>query len=201
MTYGTSEGMAVPDAQQQAVLIVCTGNLCRSPMAEALLRRRLVERGVDVDVGSVGLLAPDRPAPEEVVATLADLGIDAREHRSRRLAAEHVHGATVVLGMERQHVREVFVVDRESWPRTFTLKELVRRGEKVGARRPSESLVDWLERVHTGRRPSALLGDSPTDDVEDPMGGDPREYARAAAEIDDLVERLVELAWPEGAEG
>jgi protein-tyrosine phosphatase len=170
-------------------------------MAEALLRRRLHDRGIEAEVGSVGLLAPDRSAPKEVIATLADLGIDARDHRSRRLATEHVHRATMVLGMERQHVREVFVVDRSSWARTFTLKELVRRGEQTGGRKAGESLAAWLDRVHTGRRPSELLGESPVDDVEDPMGGDPWEYTRAAAEIDELLDRLVALAWPEGAEG
>jgi protein-tyrosine-phosphatase len=170
-------------------------------MAEALLRRRLADRGIDVDVGSVGLLTPDRPAPEAVVDALADLGIDASAHRSRRLAAEHVDRATFVVGMERQHVREVFVVDRESWPRTFTLKELVRRGENVGARRPDETISRWLDRIHAGRRPSELLGDSLLDDVEDPMGGDPWEYRQAATEIDDLVARLVRLAWPDGVEG
>jgi len=170
-------------------------------MTEALLRRRLAARGVDLDVGSVGLLEPDRPAPREVVAVLADLGIDASAHRSRRLAAEHIRQAEMVLGMERQHVREVFVLDRESWPRTFTLKEMVRRGDSIGPRRLDETLGQWLERAHAGRRPSELLGESPDDDIADPMGGDPWEYARAAAEIDDLVERLVELAWPEGAEG
>lgn len=170
-------------------------------MAETLLRRRLEERGVDVKVGSVGLLDPDRAAPAEVVETLADLGIDATAHRSRRLALDHVDEAAIVLGMEREHVREVFVVDRDSWPRTFTLKELVRRGEAIGARGGDEPLSGWLTRVHLGRRPSELLGASPEDDVEDPTGGSPWEYRRAAAEIDDLVGRLVQLAWPDGAEG
>jgi len=96
--------------------------------------------------------------------------------------------------MERQHVREVFVVDRESWPHTFTLKELVRRGETVGTGRPDETLPQWLGRVHSGRRPSELVGESLLDDVEDPTGGDPWEYRRAVTEIDDLVERLVRLA-------
>jgi len=94
-------------------------------------------------------------------------------------------------------VREVFVVDRESWPHTFTLKELVRRGETVGTGRPDETLPQWLGRVHSGRRPSELVGESLLDDVEDPTGGDPWEYRRAVTEIDDLVERLVRLAWPE----
>jgi hypothetical protein len=80
-------------------------------------------------------------------------------------------------------------------------QELVRRGEHVGPRQFDETLPAWLARVHAGRVPSALLGESPIDDVADPMGGDPWEYERAAADIADLVERLVELAWPEGAEG
>jgi protein-tyrosine phosphatase len=58
-----------------------------------------------------------------------------------------------------------------AWPQTFTLKELVRRGNDTGPRRPSEDLAMWLARVGDGRVQSEPLSDADVDDVDDSMGG------------------------------
>ena len=71
------------------ILLVCTGNMCRSPMAEAMLRHQLDERGVEVDVHSAGLTGDGSPASEPAVQVMAaeyELPIDA--HRSRLLTAD-----------------------------------------------------------------------------------------------------------------
>jgi protein-tyrosine-phosphatase len=85
--------------------------------------------------------------------------------------------------------------------RCFTLKELVRRGEAAGPRRRDEQLDAWLARVSTDRRPMELLGESAEDDVADPYLGSPKVYAACIAELDDLVQRLVDLVWPMAEEG
>jgi protein-tyrosine phosphatase len=104
-----------------------------------------------------------------------------------------------VLGMTREHVREVVVLDPEAFARSFTLKELVRLGEAAGPRRPGEDLPEWLARVGDGRRRSDLMGVAPDPelDVADPIGGPLSGYERTAAEIDGLLERLVACVWPE----
>jgi protein-tyrosine phosphatase len=107
-----------------------------------------------------------------------------------------VHRANLVIGMERLHAREAIVLGDSLLGRCFTLKELVRRGEAVGARRQDESIEAWLERVSAGRRAMELLGESDDDDVADPYLGSPKVYAACIAEIDDLVERVVNLMWP-----
>ncbi len=165
------------------VLVLCAANMCRSPMAAALLARELAARDADVlDTGvtvrSAGLLAEGEPPAPLAVAAVADLGLDISGHRSRLLQAADLAGAGLVLAMARAQLRAAVVLAPEVWPRAFTLKELVRRGEQAGPRPPGVSLGDWLARAHEGRDRSALLGDSADDDVADPIGGPPQAFAR-----------------------
>ena len=74
------------------VLLLCTGNICRSPMAEALLRHRAEQEGLDLTVSSAGILFDDRPATEEAVDAMARLGIDLSSHRSRVVRRRHDQG-------------------------------------------------------------------------------------------------------------
>jgi protein-tyrosine phosphatase len=178
------------------VLILCTGNICRSPMAEALLRERLRSRGVEATVSSAGITFDGRAATDDAIRAAASYDLDITEHRSRLMNADLVHRANLVIGMERLHAREAVVLGESLLPRCFTLKELVRRGEAVGARRQDESTEAWLARANAGRRPMELLGESAADDVADPYLGSPKVYAACIAEIADLVERLVNLMWP-----
>lgn len=164
-------------------------------MAEAFLRRRLSDAGVEARVHSAGLLSDGLAATQHGVRVMADLGLDTSAHRSRRLVRELVAGADLVLGMAREHVREAVVFEAEAWPRSFTLKELVRRGEQRGARPPGQPFDEWLAKMHAGRERSDFVGRSPDDDIADPIGANIDVYRRTAAEIDDLVRRLVLLAW------
>jgi protein-tyrosine-phosphatase len=162
-------------------------------MAAALLALRLDEAGVGAVVSSTGLLFDGKPATDHGVAVMAERGIDTSGHRSRKLRPEMVAGADIVLGMARDHVREVAVLAPDTWGRAFTLKEIVRLGEERGGRAPDEPLEQWLARLHEGRRRSDLLGDSGADDVADPIGGPRRSYQRTAEELDDLTARLARL--------
>lgn len=131
-----------------------------------------------------------------MTAVLARRGIALPDQLSRKLLQGDLQHADLVLAMERAHVRHSVLLVPEAWARTFTLKELVRRGEELGPRPPDESADEWLARAHEGRDRPDLLGDSPLDDVADPYAGPSSAYEAAATEIEDLVDRLVCLLWP-----
>ncbi len=174
---------------------MCTGNICRSPVAHALLRHRLAAAGVEAEVASAGLLSAGNPASSYGVELLRELDIPLDDHRSCTLTSEMLRDSDLVLGMAREHVREAVVLAPDAWSRTFTLKELVRRGQAVGARRPNEPLTDWLAQVHAGRSTHDLLGTSPDDDVDDPIGRPRAAYETMVSELDRLVDQLISLVW------
>src|SRR5204863_7115165 len=107
---------------------------------------------------SAGLLDDGRPASGPGISVMADRGLDLTGHRSRRMTAEWLIDADLVLGMARGHVREAAALVPDCWPRAFTLKELVRRAGEVGPRLATEPLPGWLAKVHAGRSRAELLG-------------------------------------------
>jgi len=184
-------------------------------MVEALLRDRLSRLGIGATVSSAGLISEDVPASRRSVRAMARRGLDIDAHRSALVTLQRVAEADLVLGLAREHVREAVVLVPEGFSRTFTLREVVRRGEAVGPRRLVASVPDgpahespgvgqmeplerWLARVSMGRKTSDLLGPDAIDDVPDPMGMSQRTYERTAREIEDLVDRLVAVAFRPG---
>ena len=165
-------------------------------MAEALLQDRLDQRGAKADVSSAGVIAQDRPATDEVIELMAGRGLDVTAHRSRLLSAPMVSRADLVLGMAREHVREAVLLDPAAFARSFTFKELVHLAQDAGARPADQAFDDWLACLSEGRTPVAHLGLSDSDDVDDPMGRRFSFYKRVAAEIEQLTDLLVDLAWP-----
>jgi len=101
----------MPDPAPEApwhLLFVCTGNTCRSPLAEVVARRELVARGAgQVTVASAGTHAwPESPASDGSMLVALEQGLDLSGHRARALTPELVAGAHVILTMGGSH-REV----------------------------------------------------------------------------------------------
>lgn len=88
------------------ILFVCTGNTCRSPLAEAIARAEIERRGwKNVEVASAGLSAADgSPATAEAVTVAGRAGIGLEGHRSRPLSPEIAAWADLILGMGSGHV-------------------------------------------------------------------------------------------------
>ncbi len=88
------------------LLFVCTGNTCRSPMAEAVARDEFRRRGWrHVDVRSAGIsAAPGMPASAQAIASAGERGLDLGGHRSRPLDRELVDWADVILAMSPAHL-------------------------------------------------------------------------------------------------
>ena len=90
------------------ILFVCTGNTCRSPMAEALLREAAAARGLDVVVSSAGAGAWDgAPLSEGAYLVGLENGLDLSNHRARLLTREIVRGADLILVMSGHHLARV----------------------------------------------------------------------------------------------
>ncbi|NIR42928.1 MAG: low molecular weight protein arginine phosphatase [Gemmatimonadetes bacterium] len=91
------------------ILFVCSGNTCRSPMAEAIARRALHERGwTHVSVDSAGTGATwGAPATESARQAAAQIGLDLSGHRSQPLTPQLVEGSDIILGMTQTHVDTV----------------------------------------------------------------------------------------------
>ena len=109
------------------ILLVCTGNICRSPLAAALLQRALTERGVEgMDVSSAGTGAWDgAPVSEGAYLVGLERGLDLSAHRARLLTRELVEQADLVLTMARHHRARVDELGGEG--RVFVLGEYAGR--------------------------------------------------------------------------
>lgn len=98
------------------VLFVCTGNTCRTPMAEAIARRFAAERGLeDIEFGSAGTSAWDgAPASDGAMLVGMEEGLDLNAHRARMLSREIIADADLVLVMSPHHRERVAALGGEA---------------------------------------------------------------------------------------
>ena len=176
------------------ILFVCTANICRSPMAEALTRHALSAYGPQVIVESAGVVGHhDSPIAPGSSAALTVLGIAHEGHRGRMLTPEIVDAADLVLTMEAAHRDMIITHQPAAAARTFTLREFARLVDGEPAR-PDENVADRARALvgaaadRRGQRPG-------TDDVPDPYGGPDQGYHDCATlirtELDTALRPLV----------
>jgi protein-tyrosine phosphatase len=115
-------GVVLPAGRIRRVLIICHGNICRSPFAGLLLasRRR------DLEVRSAGLAAgAGKPAEPGALRAAPRFGIDLAEHGARPLEREDVAWADLILGMQGRHAREVVRRWPDALSKTFLLGDFL----------------------------------------------------------------------------
>ena len=110
------------DPLYERILVVCTGNICRSPIGEFLLRDTLVKAGRKPEVRSAGVGAlVDHPADENAIAIMAERGIDLGPHRAQQATVALCRWAELVLVMESHHREALGDIDPAVRGKTFLL--------------------------------------------------------------------------------
>lgn len=138
-----------------SILIVCTANICRSPMAEALLRRRLQDAGLSREwqVGSAGTWAQEGiPASETGVLVLSKRGLDISRHRSRVVRPHLMREADLVLTMTAGHAEALQAEFPQERGKVFLLSEMAGPSYDIqdpygGSLKDFGRTVDELERL------------------------------------------------------
>lgn len=158
MTPDVSDPAAAPGAARPyRVLVVCTGNICRSPMGEVVLRERLAEAGLAdaVEVASAGISDEERgrPIDRRARAVLTERGYPIPDHRAHQVGPGELTGYDLALAMTNQHARALRL-----------------RAERDGAARTAEVRL-WREFDATAPRAAAHGGEYDLD-VPDPWYGD-----------------------------
>jgi protein arginine phosphatase len=175
------------DSRALKVLFVCTGNVCRSPMAEGFLRWEADRRGLDLDVRSTGTHAwHGRAATIDGRKIMAELGVPIDDHRTLELDDRLVDWADLIIGMSREHARDTVRTFPGAERKTYTMKGLL---ELLPSLPPHDDTEAWLEAANRIRdRADAVV----VQDIEDPIGERASAYRRVATEIQELTRRLAE---------
>ena len=107
----------------KTILFLCTGNVCRSPMAEGLFRHAVKGRG-EFRIVSAGIGAIDgEPPTNHSVQAMREIGIDISHQRSRALTSELIRSADLILGMTHSHTDTVALLYPKAAEKTFLLRE------------------------------------------------------------------------------
>jgi protein-tyrosine phosphatase len=182
------------------ILVVCTGNICRSPIAEGFLRQLLEDRRIDgVSVESAGVSGlRGYPADPEAVRAAAEQGVDISRHLARRVKPQTIEEADLVLAMTAEQRDAVIARVPAAAGRTFTLKELVYLLEKASGDSPDRSVDERL--ANAAARANALRESEPglellDEDVSDPLGLGPDAFRATVWEVGQLLERFADKAF------
>lgn len=103
------------------ILVICIGNICRSPTAEYLLKKKLADKsGVSVSSAGLGALV-GKPADDMALSIMQEHGIDASAHRARQVTEDMLTAADLVLTMELKHLDYLYHMAPQIRGRAFLL--------------------------------------------------------------------------------
>src|SRR3954453_13971789 len=141
-------------AEPFRILVVCTGNICRSPVAQVVLTHDLRERlgrefadehFVVTSAGTHGIVG--HPIEADAAEVLTGWGVTPDPFEARELAAAYVDEADLVLGASREHRAAVVTMLPRASQRTFTLREFARLASEADVPAEGDPAADPAERV------------------------------------------------------
>ncbi|GAB3880267.1 arsenate reductase/protein-tyrosine-phosphatase family protein [Terrabacter terrigena] len=190
-----------PSRHVGTVLVICTGNVCRSPYIERRLRQLLA--GTDAVVESAGtraLVGSDIEPGSS--AALSAVGADVAGFASRQLARAMLDDADIVVTATQQHRGDAVALHPRALRKTFTIGELadlVRGADLAAAAGEAPADVPWaavVADVARGRRGLHRARPADESDIYDPYGRGSAAYARMSHEIESLVGVVAEALRP-----
>ena len=175
------------------ILVICTGNVCRSPVAATMLGATLEG---DFEVFSRGTFAqPGQPVSTTMTELLRDrMRLEPPADGAQRLTPSDVERADLVLGLERDHRSAAVGLYPGAVRRAFTLAEFSRLLTQIDTRLPArgyafDRLEELVQRANQARRPVPPA----MDNIDDPMGLAQALYEAAFDRIRGDVERIVQI--------
>jgi protein-tyrosine phosphatase len=190
------------------ILAVCTGNLCRSPVVERLLRLGLT-RGWPTASSALPIASAGTNAalglqiPESFASRLASIGAETSPFAPRQVTADMVAGAELVITATRAHRATVVELYPPAVQYTFTLRELARLAAALppGDQVPIEPLARLRSFVAAaaGARGACMPGDPAADDVADPYGGNDARYAKVWSNLVAATSQILTALCPVGS--
>ena len=183
------------------ILTICTGNVCRSPLAERLLQSGLDEAAPGAFVvSSAGVRAlVGEPAQPGSAAIAERLGASLETFVAQQLTGRHVSEADLILVLAEAHRAPALALGPAALKRTFTLREFARIVELLPGPTTRETIQEtWKRYVADGDRirHRVRLDDPGLNDVSDPFGLDESAYERMADELIPAVSTLIRAAEP-----
>lgn len=184
-----------------SILSVCTGNICRSPLAELILADALTPLG-DVTVESAGTGALlGSGVPDQIRQLAQARGIDTSSHRARQIDGSIIRGADLVLAMSRDHRRLIVETLPAAMRRAFTLRELARIAEEIepgladavtaaGARTPEEGMRAAVSYAATLRGTVPPPASPDEFDIVDPFRKSDEIYAESFEQLSPAADRV-----------
>jgi protein-tyrosine phosphatase len=178
----------VSSSDEFDIVVICSGNRFRSPLAEAVLRSET--DGLPVRVRSFGTLdLPSGHALSEALELAPGYGLDLMAHRSHPLAGTDLSDADLVIGFEQVHVAMAVVGAKARRERTFLITDLVAALEDTEP--PQANGV--VERARAAvRQADAARSTGGPQEIADPLGGPASGYRKVADEVYRLTSRVAE---------
>ena len=147
------------------IMFICTGNICRSAMADGMMKKLIKENNIDAEICSCGVYAETgNGATYNAVEAASEYGADISSHRATNIRESRITEMDLILCATMSHKQSVLYLYPELQGKVFTMKEYAK-----------------------------IDKDGQDMDIKDPWGYDEFVYRKCASEIEDCLEKTIEI--------